>query len=549
MIYTSLRGAQVETAPRAGTGVTVDEPRASADRAAATRPAERTEASATGSGRRAGRTMRPQRVAGALKAVLRDPERFSRLVLGRPLRPYQAEPLRAIVGAVLSRTGHSFSVMMARQAGKNELSGHLEAYLLTLFQRAGGDLVKCAPTFKPQVLISKRRLEGLLSNPWHAGRWHSELSSMVRLGRARAIFLSADEQANVVGITAHHLLEFDEAQDIAVEKHDRDFAPMAAATGCPRVYYGTAWDAGTLLARVAAVHREQERHDGLRRHFAYPWWVVAEHNPLYARYVEAERARLGQEHPLFRTQYCLEELDAAGRLFAPTQLALLAGEHPRERGPQPGVRYVAGVDLAGADEEAQDAALRRLKPRRDSTVVTVAAVEDVLLVDLVRAPRLRVVEHIWWTGRPHPQQYAELLHLLRDHWDIERVVVDASGVGAGVAGFLDAALGARCVPFVFSAASKSALGFDLLAAVNGGRLAVYAAPGAPEWEEFWAQCRAARSEMRANQQMAFFVPEAEGHDDFVISLALSVAAAGGAAPVPFGEVIPPGDAAEREGRY
>jgi hypothetical protein len=36
--------------------------------------------------------------------------------------------------------------------GKNELSAHLEAYLLYIHQLAGGTLVKAAPTFKPRLI-------------------------------------------------------------------------------------------------------------------------------------------------------------------------------------------------------------------------------------------------------------------------------------------------------------------------------------------------------------------------------------------------------------
>ena len=47
-------------------------------------------------------------------------------------------------------------------------------------------------------------------------------------GNARAIFLSADESANVVGNTAHLLLEIDEAQDVLKEKYTKEFKPMGA---------------------------------------------------------------------------------------------------------------------------------------------------------------------------------------------------------------------------------------------------------------------------------------------------------------------------------
>src|SRR3972149_4638240 len=74
------------------------------------------------------------------------------------LRPYQVEAGRAILDSVLRRRGLSFSVEVARQGGKNELSAQLEALLLTLNFARDVDAVKCAPTFEPQGRISLRRL-------------------------------------------------------------------------------------------------------------------------------------------------------------------------------------------------------------------------------------------------------------------------------------------------------------------------------------------------------------------------------------------------------
>ena len=66
---------------------------------------------------------------------------FSDLVIGRKLRRYQVEPAEAILDSVLRGRGDPFAVMMSRQAGKNELSGQLEAYLMTLYHRVGGQIV------------------------------------------------------------------------------------------------------------------------------------------------------------------------------------------------------------------------------------------------------------------------------------------------------------------------------------------------------------------------------------------------------------------------
>ncbi|MCL5074203.1 MAG: hypothetical protein M1136_00915 [Chloroflexi bacterium] len=485
----------------------------------------------------------------ALPAALSDLSLFSRWIIGRPLRPYQLEPARAILNSVFQRRGSCLSLMISRQGGKNEMSAQLECYLLNLFQRVGGNIIKCAPTFKPQVIISKQRLERMLQNPWNSGRWRGEWGYVVRLGEARAIFFSADESANVVGATADILLEFDEAQDIALEKHDRDFAPMGATTNVTRVYYGTAWDENTLLEKVKQDNLELERKDGIKRHFEYPWWVVAEHNPLYGQYVEGEKARLGESHPLFRTQYKLETIAGTSGLLSASQRAQMQGEHSRQHRREDEEVYVAGVDIAGSDEVAADAALRAAKPRKDSTVITIAKLDFSLISDAILEPRLLIVEHLWWTGRSHRQQYEQMLDLLRNVWGCQRVVVDAGGVGGGVADFLEAALGPSVVEkFVFGAASKSRLGYGLLAAVNSGRLKMYAPDGSAECQEFWLECERARYTVGSNQTLNFFVPESEGHDDFLMSLALTVEAAGsyGVAPA---AAIAEGMLGYQDGRY
>src|SRR5690606_37390274 len=143
-------------------------------------------------------------------------------------RPYQVEVRRAVLASVLAGEGRSFSVEIARQGGKNELSAHLALELLLRFRQSDVTLVKAAPTFDPQARISLGRLWERVRD---AGlrRWASRDASSVRIGRARQVFLSAELTSNVVGHTADLLLEIDEAQDVAPDKFDRDFAPMAAA--------------------------------------------------------------------------------------------------------------------------------------------------------------------------------------------------------------------------------------------------------------------------------------------------------------------------------
>jgi len=447
-------------------------------------------------------------------------------MISQKLRPYQIEVMRAIADSVLGRKGLTFSVEIARQGGKNELSAQLEVLMLTLFMGIGGNAVKCAPTFKPQTVISMARLKERLNDAGYLRLWRAELGYMVRLGRARQVFLSADESSNVVGTTAHILLEVDESQDVSREKYAKEFRPMGASTNVTTVHYGTTWDDSTLLEEVKQLNLELERKDGVRRHFRYDWQEVAGHNPDYLRYVDGERARLGESHPLFQTQYCLEPIHGGGGLLSPGQWAQLQGTHGRRHQPERGVIYVAGVDLAGEAEEGEDAALRSIKPRQDSTVITIGELDFSVCSEVVPLPRVNIVEHYWWTGKPHSTLYPRLLDVLRNVWRVRRVVVDATGVGTGVASFLSGALGKSVVtPFLFTQASKSRLGFELLAAINSGRVKMYAQDGSEEYREFRFQTEKARSHYRPNQTMNFYVDPAVGHDDFLSSLALLVEAA------------------------
>ena len=279
-------------------------------------------------------------------------------MVGLPeLRPYQSAIYWAARESVLGRWGRTMTVEIARQGGKNEVSAQLGIWLLAYFSGKGGKLVKAAPTFNPQALVSLRRLQDRLDESGFGAKWRLEGGNIVRLERSQQTFLSAEPTSNVVGATADVLLELDEAQDVDRDKFLKEFRPMGATGNATTVLYGTPWDGGSLLETMSEENRELERKDGVRRDFRFDWEAVAACSPLYGRYVESERARLGEEHPLFRTQYRLLPIAPGEGMFNRSQLALLRGGHSRLRGPLPGRVYVAGVDVAGEPWGASERAL------------------------------------------------------------------------------------------------------------------------------------------------------------------------------------------------
>ena len=392
------------------------------------------------------------------------------------LRGYQKQVAEAIIDSVLNHRGHTIVVQFPRQSGKNELQAQVEAYLLTMFRYFEAEMVKVSPTWKPQTLNAMRRLQRALERNLLARRhWQKEAGYIYRLGRARIFFLSGSPTTSVVGATASTLLQCDEAQDILAAKWDKDFSPMAASTNATRVFWGTAWTSQTLLARERRAAEAAESRDGKRRVFVIDADRVAQEVPAYGEFVREQVARLGRSHPLIKTQFYGEEIDAEGGMFPAARLAMMLGTHVALDAPLPGRIYAILIDVAGPDEEAVDQAnsLRTSRelgnPARDSTALTVVEVDLSSLADpLIKAPAYRVVHRRLWTGANHTLLYGQLRSLI-EQWRARWVVIDATGVGAGLASFLDRAFPGVVLPFVFSHSSKSKLGWDFLGVIDSGR--------------------------------------------------------------------------------
>ena len=430
----------------------------------------------------------------ALRRALLDIEVFSRKVLGRPLRRYQLEVARAILDSVLNCKGLEIAVVFSRQSGKNELAAHLECFLLNLYSRIpGAVIVKTAPTHKPQLINSKRRLAWALENPWNRGVWQKEEGYIYSLGSASIVFLSGKPGTDVVGATASLLLEFDEAQSFSELKGEQEFAPMCAAYNATRVYYGTIRTSNTYLSKKVKQLRALEKADGVKRVFFVPWDKVAEEVPAYKKFVESEISKKGWNHPIIKMEYRLEEVRDRGGMFDPRRRALMQGDHERYSAPRPGQVYAATLDVAGIDESSplQDLA----RPGRDYTISYILEV-DLSTVASVGAPLYRVVD-VWVDhgskhfAEPGKESVATQLLAWYQHWRIKYLAADASGVGAGLVSFLSGQLGENCVvPFKFSPpARKSKLGVDFLAVVETGRFKYFADDGSADFAEFWTEVR------------------------------------------------------------
>jgi hypothetical protein len=233
---------------------------------------------------------------------------------------------------------------------------------------------------------------------------------------------------------------------------------------------------------------------------------------------------------MVRTQYFGELIDEQAGMFPPERLALMVGTHPRQ--PNPPAGLPRGRNIAFLLDVGGEASLRaggEANGRRDATALTIVEVDASRASDpAVGGPVYRVLDRRRWTGENHNRLLAGI-RALAENWRARALVVDATGVGAGLASFLEKALPGRVTPFVFSAASKSRLGWGFLAVVETGRYREYA-PQDDLQALFWREARLCRASVfpGPEKRMAWGVPDgtrdpADGtpvHDDLLLSAAL-----------------------------
>ncbi len=407
-------------------------------------------------------------ISSALAKAAGDIELFSRYILKRPLREYQVAPARAVIASAIRHDGEQYVWRFPRQSGKNETLAHVQLYLLFLFQRVkGASIVHTAPTFDPQCRNAMRRIAELSDG--NVFLEALEVSgNVIRLGRARAIYLSGQERDRPnVGSTASLLLCKDECQDLNQSYVERAFDPMTADTNAPHVHTGTARHDGTYLALKRQELETLSAQDGRQRVFIINWRDVARVNEAYGRMVQAAIRRKGAQHPVILSEYENIESERTGRLFDDRRIALIfnaATPPARCYAPLPGQRTVITIDVGGTSPTSGN------DGNHDMTVASVHRVDDA-----GGLPGYTTIDQFALAGANVLDDTTDRQRLFGflDLWQPLRIVVDATGLGVGLASALARHWRARVVPFRFSAASKTQLLNDWLALIETGRYKHY----------------------------------------------------------------------------
>jgi Terminase RNaseH-like domain len=460
---------------------------------------------------------------------------FTRKGGGVTLREYQLAPARAILESVQRNLGLDFVVIMPRQAGKDELLAQLTAYLMRVMCRQDRGIVEVNPTYRPQTIGAILRLENRLDrNLLTQLRWKKRADFLRLIGECRTAFYSGDGQANVVGATANLLLIINEAQDILPAIYAKNFAPMAASRAATRLFCGTVETSDTLLAQMTRVCRQAEQADGRQRVFFYTAEDVRRENPPYGKFVDEQVSQMGRNHPLVKTQYFCEEIDAETGMFGPTRRALMQGDQPAQDQPHPGALYAFLLDVGGQTmddgpltmdgQTMDDGPLTMVDGlssnlQRDSSALTIVEI-DLSSLALLQAPTYRAVRRLQWTGLNHLRLFGALKSL-GEAWKPQHFVIDATGVGEGLWAMLGRAFPGRVQPVRITQQEKSEIGWRFLSIIETGRFR-----DCCPTDEVRAQYAACRSEILPGPRrtLRWGVPEGRRgprgeilHDDMLLA--------------------------------
>ncbi len=428
----------------------------------------------------------------------------------------QVQMMERVEQAIADKQGEILTLLASRQTGKNEVEAMLESRLLCIFSGVpGSTYIRTAPTWKPQIVQSKLRLEQHTeSDPLlDSDRLKPREGFLYQYGKAMLQFMSGGASSNVVGATASIALSVDEAHKIDSGKFEEDFMPFTASTNAPAILWGVSADKLDLL------HEYRELNEGTDRCLVFPWDVWAELSPAYASHCEKRKKKLGESHPTWLTQYCLIPCEAAGSFFKEHhRSAFFSGTHPRLSQPRSGMAYVILIDIGGESElDADDAAIRLAEPGRDSTAIGIFEYDPAEPVGDDEWPITRLVQLLHWTGKKHvalcdadTSTLTELCSLAL-HWQVRSGICDARGVGHAVAKGLHRRV--PCIlPYEASNVSVSEDCYDLLSMLNAGRVTCYQADPAEDDErrELEDQTRWTKYVVSGHELLKIVKPTGEG---------------------------------------
>ena len=301
--------------------------------------------------------------------------------------------------------------------------------------------------------------------------------------------------------------------------------PMGAAYNASIIKIGTATTfKGDFYEAIQRNKREAEiRSTHRKNHFEYDYTVASKYNPSYAKYVQKEMKRLGENSDEFRMAYKLEWVIERGMFVDITKFEENNVEPLLERSfYDKNATHVVGIDLGG---------------KGDDTVVTVVEVcwnvpailestinPETNEEEVYQAYNCYIKDWFRISNEPdYEVQYALIVDYL-SHFNISKVLCDATRE-AGLSHRLRANMPFEVIPYIFTTKSKSELYKHLDREITSGRARV---PGgkqtieSPEYKDFLTQLGDLQKGYSGVHLVVSHPDEKGAHDDFPDSWALAV---------------------------
>lgn len=301
---------------------------------------------------------------------------------------------------------------------------------------------------------------------------------------------------------------------------------MGAFYNATKILIGTATTQKGFFYDAIERNKSDQANGGRRNHFQYDYKVVQKYNPSYAKYIEGEKKRLGEDSDEFQMSYNLKWILERGMFIDQKTFDSLAY-------PEMGLSlldtkksHVVGIDLG---------------KKNDSTVVTVLEVDwdNPIVIEKASSSDMNIPDYTAYNvcvkawlemqGDNWNEQYDKIVSFL-SNFNVARIVMDATGVGDAIYDRLRANLDYEVIPYVFSKQAKSELYKHFNTEIKGGRVHYPADEETKETREYkkFEQQMLDLEKTYSGQLMICSHPNVNGaHDDYPDSLALAVYGAKG----------------------
>ena len=475
---------------------------------------------------------------------------FCELYSGRTMFPYQEQFSKRVIRSVLMNDGAEITALFSRQSGKSEtIAITVGGMMIILPILANMPMFADDPRlsmfkdglwvgiFAPsqrQAQITYGRLKArlqcktaiqILEDPEFRLQFSTSNGQTVALTNGSfATAISASDGSNIEG-ESFKLIICEECQDISNFKIRKSIHPMGAAYNASIIKIGTATTfKGDFYEAIQRNKREMEtRTSHIKNHFEYDYEVASKYNPKYAKYVEGEKRRLGENSDEFRMSYKLEWIIERGMFVDITKFEENNSETSLERVVSDRqATHVAGIDLGG---------------KNDSTIITMCEVDWNMPVIMETRTDDETGEEVtymayntyikdWLCINDEPdyeEQYPLIVDYLSMFW-VVRVVCDATRE-ASVSHRLRANLKCEVIPFIFTVKSKSEIYKHLLKEIEAGRARICSGEktrATREYNDFLQQLGDLQKGYSGTNLVVAHPEERGAHDDYPDSWALAV---------------------------